>query len=149
MDLDGPRKLNLVHWSMKWGRGQMKTVRRAWGPCKIRTKYCYPITHNKKEINITKNLNFFSMSQWTIKMRSRTMDIWQTDTSLHKASIYKVWSIQVFHLLKYKSFKKLVNAAAARSLILSQAFCDRSHRLDKNDHKNRSKEKYTKKWSGK
>ena len=53
-------------------------------------------------------------------------------------SIYKVWSFQVFHLLKYKAFKKLakaapiatVDAAAPGSLSLCQAFCDKSHRLD-------------------
>ena len=33
-DIDLTTKLNLVHWSVKWGRGQVKLSWWAWGTCK-------------------------------------------------------------------------------------------------------------------
>ena len=34
------------------------------------------------------------------------MAMWQTETSLHKVTGYKVWIIQVFYFMKYKSLYK-------------------------------------------
>ena len=80
-----PPKLNLVHWSMKWSWGQVKTVWQAWGPCKLHTYHYSEIPREK--LTLQKNLYLFF--KWSLNNENVVKDNEQvTEGNFWTWSIY-------------------------------------------------------------